>query len=165
MKFTTSLDRLAIIVTWGVTALFIIIIGVQVSELIHEFSGLSVFVIALLLLTWVIAYALRPINYSITDKSVIIHRLLSDKTISRTNIKTVELLINGELNFAVRTFGVGGLFGYFGKFFKGSIGSMNWYATRRNKVVLIRTTEGENIVVTPDDYQNFMRELTAPVSG
>ncbi|MBK6825743.1 MAG: hypothetical protein IPG86_02120 [Chitinophagaceae bacterium] len=165
MKFTNSLDTLAIIVTWAVTILFIIIIGIQVTELIREFSGLSVFVIALLLLTWVIAYALRPISYSITDKSVIIHRLLSDKTIARNNIKSVELFINGELNFAVRTFGVGGLFGYFGKFFKGSIGNMNWYATRRNKIVLIRTYESENIVVTPDDYQNFMRELTATASS
>ena len=165
MKFTNSPDTLAIIVTWAVTILFVIIICVQVTELIREFSGLSVFVIALLLLTWLIAYAYRPISYSITDTSVIIHRLLSDKVITRNNIKSVELFVNGELNFAVRTFGVGGLFGYFGKFFKGSIGSMNWYATRRNKVVLIRTNEGENIVVSPDDYQNFMRELTAPVSS
>lgn len=165
MKFTNSLDTLAIIVTWAVTILFVIIIGVQVTELIREFSGLSVFVIALLLLTWVIAYAYRPISYSITDKSIIIHRLLSDKKIARNNIKSVELFVNGELNLSVRTFGVGGLFGYFGKFFKGSIGSMTWYATRRNKIVLIRTNEGEKIVVTPDDYQNFMRELTNPVSS
>ena len=165
MTFTSSFDRLATIVTWGVSLLFITIIGVQIKELIHEFSSLSLIVIILLLLVYLFTFLLRPLHYTITDTALIIQRPLFSKKIARSDIESLELFINGELNWAIRTFGVGGLFGYFGRFYKGSIGSMNWYATRRNKAVLIRTYEGENIVVTPDDYQNFMRELTAPVSS
>ena len=159
MKFTTSLDRLATIVTWGVSLLFITIIGVQVKELIHEFSTLSLIVIILLLLVYLFTFLLRPLHYTITDTALIIQRPLSSKKIARADIEALELFINGELNWAIRTFGVGGLFGYFGRFFKGSIGSMTWYATRRNKAVLIRTKKGDRIVVTPDDYEGFVTAL------
>lgn len=159
MKFTTSLDRLATIVTWGVSLLFITIIGVQVKELIHEFSTLSLIVIILLLLAYLFTFLLRPLHYTITDTTLIIQRPLSSKKIARADIEALELFINGELNWAIRTFGVGGLFGYFGRFFKGSIGSMTWYATRRNKAVLIRTKKGDRIVVTPDDYEGFVTAL------
>lgn len=159
MKFTTSLDRLATIVTWGVSLLFITIIGVQVKELIHEFSTLSLIVIILLLLAYLFTFLLRPLHYTITDTALIIQRPLSSKKIARADIEALELFINGELNWAIRTFGVGGLFGYFGRFFKGSIGSMTWYATRRNKAVLIRTKKGDRIVVTPDDYEGFVTAL------
>ncbi|MBL0269957.1 MAG: hypothetical protein IPP99_15140 [Chitinophagaceae bacterium] len=159
MKFTTSLDRLATIVTWGVSLLFITIIGVQVKELIHEFSTLSLIVIILLLLVYLFTFLLRPLHYTITDTTLIIQRPLSSKKIARADIEALELFINGELNWAIRTFGVGGLFGYFGRFFKGSIGSMTWYATRRNKAVLIRTKKGDRIVVTPDDYEGFVTAL------
>ena len=159
MKFTTSLDRLATIVTWGVSLLFITIIGVQVKELIHEFSTLSLIVIILLLLVYLFTFLLRPLHYTITDTDLIIQRPLSSKKIARADIEALELFINGELNWAIRTFGVGGLFGYFGRCFKGSIGSMTWYATRRNKAVLIRTKKGDRIVVTPDDYEGFVTAL------
>jgi len=159
MKFTTSLDRLATIVTWGVSLLFITIIGVQVKELIHEFSTLSLIVIIMLLLVYLFTFLLRPLHYTITDTALIIQRPLSSKKIARADIEALELFINGELNWAIRTFGVGGLFGYFGRFFKGSIGSMTWYATRRNKAVLIRTKKGDRIVVTPDDYEGFVTAL------
>lgn len=159
MKFTTSLDRLATIVTWGVSLLFITIIGVQVKELIHEFSTLSLIVIIMLLLVYLFTFLLRPLHYTITDTTLIIQRPLSSKKIARADIEALELFINGELNWAIRTFGVGGLFGYFGRFFKGSIGSMTWYATRRNKAVLIRTKKGDRIVVTPDDYEGFVTAL------
>ena len=36
---------------------------------------------------------------------------------------------------------------------------MIWYATRRDKAVLIKTTSNLNIIVTPDDYEKFVTEL------
>ena len=113
----------------------------------------------LLLLVYLFTFLLRPLHYTITDTTLIIQRPLSSKKIARADIEALELFINGELNWAIRTFGVGGLFGYFGRFFKGSIGSMTWYATRRNKAVLIRTKSGDRIVVTPDDYEGFVTAL------
>lgn len=159
MTFTSSFDRLATIVTWGVSLLIITIIGVQVKALLDEFSVLPLIIIVFLLLVYLITFLLRPLHYTITETEMIIHRPISGKKIARSNIQGLEIFKNGELNWAIRTFGVGGLFGYFGRFFKGSIGSMTWYATRRNKAVLIRTKSGDRIVVTPDDYEGFAAAL------
>ena len=76
MTFTSSFDRLATIVTWGVSLLFITIIGVQIKELIHEFSTLSLIVIILLLLVYLFTCLLRPLHYTITDTALIIQKQL-----------------------------------------------------------------------------------------
>ncbi len=159
MKFKTSLDYLARIVTIGVTILFAAIIIAQILILKDNYSPVSIFTIVALLLIYFGTYAYRPVSYILTDNEVIIHRPLFDKKIARSEIKSVEQLVNGELKWAIRTFGVGGLFGYFGRFAKGNIGSMIWYATRRDKAVLIKTTSNQNIIVTPDDYERFVTEL------
>jgi hypothetical protein len=51
----------------------------------------------------------------------------------------------------IRTFGVGGLFGYFGKFHTPNIGHITFYATQRVNKVLIVTKQGKKIILTPDD--------------
>ena len=56
----------------------------------------------------------------------------------------------------IRTFGVGGLFGYYGQFYNSKIGSMTWYATRQNNTVLVRTIDNKNIVLTPDEPEKFV---------
>lgn len=159
MKFKSSLDYLAKIVTIVVTILFAAIIVVQISILVDNYSLTPILIIAALLITYFGTYAYRPVSYILTDAKIIIHRPLFDKVIERSEIKSVEQLVSGELRWAMRTFGIGGLFGYFGKFYTGNIGSMTWYATRRDIAVLIKTTSNKNIIVTPDDYQNFVSEL------
>lgn len=159
MKFKTSLDHAAKIVTIGVTLLFAVIIAVQISILKENYSTGSFFTIAVLLLLYFGTYVYRPAGYILTDTKIIIKRPLFDKTIERSEIKSIKPLDKGELKWAMRTFGVGGLFGYFGRFANRSTGSMTWYATRRDKAVLIKTTHNKNIIVTPDDYQKFIVEL------
>ena len=50
-----------------------------------------------------------------------------------------------------RTFGVGGLYGYYGKFYNRTFGSMTWYATRRDKLVLVKFQNKKKIILTPDE--------------
>ena len=95
MKFTTSLDRLATIVTWGVSLLFITIIGVQVKELIHEFSTLSLIVIILLLLVHLFTFLLRPLHYTITDTTLIIQRPLSSTVLAFLNV-TMNITVHSK---------------------------------------------------------------------
>jgi hypothetical protein len=58
---------------------------------------------------------------------------------------------------------MGGLFGYYGNFVNFSLGRMTWYATRRDKPVLVKTTDNRKIIVTPDDPDTFVNELSASV--
>ena len=58
-------------------------------------------------------------------------------------------------------FGVGGLFGYYGNFVNSTLGSMTWYATRRDKAVLITTLENKKIIVTPDSPEEFVASFNS----
>jgi len=68
-------------------------------------------------------------------------------------------LESGKLTYSVRTFGVGGLFGYFGKFWNKEYGNMTWYATRRDKAIMIITKENKKIILTPDEVEKFINEF------
>jgi hypothetical protein len=66
-------------------------------------------------------------------------------------MKEVRKLENFETRGTLRTFGVGGLFGYFGKFYIPSIGSCTFYATQSKNKILITTHNDHKIILTPDD--------------
>lgn len=156
MIYKTSLDSIAKGVTIGVTILFAAIIGGQMF-LIKD-TGLSIPIITsiLLLVIYFGTFLFRPINYNLTNEKLIIHRPLTDVKIDLKEIKSVEQLDKGKLAWTIRTFGVGGLFGYWGRFSNRKIGSMTWYATRRNKAVLVTTISDKKIVLTPDEPEQFV---------
>jgi hypothetical protein len=81
---------------------------------------------------------------------------LSNIKILRTDIKTVEHIDKNDLKWSIRIFGVGGLFGYWGKFRNKKMGSMTWYATRRNNVVLVTTIHQKKIILTPNEPEKFV---------
>ncbi len=63
------------------------------------------------------------------------------------------------MKWTIRTFGVGGLFGYYGEFVNWKLGNMTWYATRRDKTVLIETVDDKKLIVTPDEPEAFIKQL------
>ena len=156
MTFTTSLDRLAKGVTIGVTILFATIIIEQFISFTDGDSTIPVSIPILLLLVYFLAFGFQPISYVLTPEQLIIHRLISNVKINRTEIKSVEQIDKTRLRLTIRIFGVGGLFGYFGKFLNTKLGSTTWYATRRDKAVLITTVNNKKIVITPDNPEEFV---------
>lgn len=77
--------------------------------------------------------------------------MLKDVVIERNDIADIRQLAPEQLSGSIRTFGVGGLFGYFGKFSNPKLGSMTWYATRRDKAILIITNDNKRLLLTPDE--------------
>ena len=159
MTYKTSLDNLAKGITIGVTALFAAIIIGQYSIIKDEEQALPIYTAVALLLIYFISYAFSPINYQLNNDTLIIHRLLSDVKIDRKQIKSVELLGKDEIGWAIRTFGVGGLFGYYGKFANKKLGSMTWYATRKDRTVLVLTVENKKIILTPNEPEKFVADF------
>jgi hypothetical protein len=100
------------------------------------------------------------VSYEVTDEHVIVHRLFTNVKISGSSIDSVEIIGNDKIRPALRTFGVGGLFGYYGKFASFKMGTMTLYATRRNNTVLIITKENWKIILTPDSPEAFVQELS-----
>ena len=94
-----------------------------------------------------------------TNDTLIVHRLLLNVKIDRTQIKSVELIDKEKIKTSLRTFGVGGLFGYFGNFVNMDLGKMTWYATRRDKVVLVQTIDNRKIILTPNEPEKFVADF------
>ncbi|MFM7194054.1 MAG: PH domain-containing protein [Bacteroidota bacterium] len=161
MEFTVSKDRMATVVTIVVT---IICIGSSALPFFtaagSKDAGTWVMygTAAFLLLTLLFAWLLRPTGYGITENQLILHRPIRSREIALSDITSIRVPEPRKMRWSIRLFGSGGLFGYFGKFRNSTFGTMNWYATRLGKFVVIILRSGEKFVVTPDD-ESFAAHL------
>lgn len=156
MDYKASLDTIAKVMTSGI---FILFAGIGLSSvnaiwhasgdkttiLIH--GSVLVLFVAILLGSWLYA----PQSYTLDTTSLTINRPVGKVIINRSSIQEVRLISDGEMKSTVRTFGNGGLFGYYGKYYNTTIGHMTWYLTQSKNRILIVTTEGKKIVISPDD--------------
>jgi hypothetical protein len=115
-------------------------------------------VLALLLGILLFSFLFRTTAYSLTSGELIIHRPIKDLSIAIANIKFVKPVDPENLKGTIRTFGVGGLFGYYGSFSNSILGKMTWYLTQKRNMVLIRTHQDQTILISPDEQQ-FVEQL------
>lgn len=158
MTYKTSLDKTAMVITTSVTILFAIIIYGQYAFIKNEGNVDPIYTTTACLLIYLFAFAFRPISYSVTNEDIVVNRLLFNVRIKKAEIRRVELVAKERVRRSIRTFGVGGLFGYYGKFANFDLGRMTWYATRRDRTVLITTTDDRKIIITPNDPEKFVAE-------
>ncbi len=105
-------------------------------------------------------YLYAPKKYVVGNFDIAINRLMGDEVIHVKDILEIRALKERELDGTSRTFGVGGLFGYYGNYYNKVLGDMKWYATNQNNMVIIRTRQGDAIVISPDD-KDFVGRITA----
>jgi len=149
MNYKSSLDKTAIIITNLVTLLFGTLI------IFNFILTLAI----LLMIIYLICMILKPLNYEITKDDLIIRRLINSVHIKRSDIESLELIDKSALSGTVRTFGVGGLFGWYGKFANSKLGDMTWYVTRRDKPVLINKKDGKKILISPDEAEALVSDF------
>lgn len=121
---------------------------------------LDYIVTPLLLLTligglFVVCHAFAPQSYTLTQDTLTVNRAIKPPTFRLADIADVQLLDKAALWTAIRTFGVGGLFGYYGKYWHQHFGHMTLYATRSDNKILITFKDNSKIVVTPDSLDMF----------
>ncbi len=162
MIYKTSLDNVTKVITLGITILFAAIIIGQYSIIKDATaSATPIYTTVGLLIIYFIVFAFRPVKYSLTADNLIVHRLFSNVKIERSKIKSVELVDKEKLSWSVRIFGVGGFFGYFGKFANAKLGTMTWYATRKDRIVLVKMLNNKKIILTPDEPEKFVADCNA----
>ncbi len=162
MIYKTSLDNVTKVITLGITILFAAIIIGQYSIIKDATaSATPIYITVGLLIIYFIVFAFRPVKYSLTADNLIVHRLFSNVKIERSKIKSVELVDKEKLSWSVRVFGVGGFFGYFGKFANAKLGTMTWYATRKDRIVLVKMLNNKKIILTPDEPEKFVADCNA----
>ena len=150
--------------TIGVIALFIAIGQFSIRGLFTTQDSREILAHCALLILFIIlvlgAWLYAPSSYSITDSNLIVHRPIKDVTILLDDIAEVRTVEPGELKNAIRTFGNGGFFGFYGKFYNSNMGHMTWYASQLKNRILITMKNGKKIVITPDDMS--MLEMLSP---
>jgi hypothetical protein len=137
MTYKTSLEKAAIIITVAITILFVVLIAGQYSIIKGAGRAMPIYTTTACLLIYFLAFAFRPINYIVTKDEVIIRRLFGNVKVKRADIRSIGIIDKNKIKGSIRTFGMDGFFGYYGNFSNFSIGRMTWYATRRDKPVLV----------------------------
>jgi hypothetical protein len=155
MEYKASRDKTVHIITVGVIILFVFLGYKSIMGLVHANRNLIPIFIYSSIITFLIgtislSFLYAPRKYYVTLDNVIIHRPLSDKTIPIDSIIQIRPISKTELKGTIRTFGVGGLFGYYGKFYSKGLGSFTMFGTQSKNYILIKT-KNKKIVITPDD--------------
>ena len=158
MRYNASLDTAAKIITGCITLLFAVIIFNYVF-LKNELNSIYISICIILTAVYILAFAFRPIGYSLNSTHLIIHRPIADLKIERPRISSAVLIDRSDIGFAIRIFAVGGLFGYFGKYWSPKEGSITYYATQKDNLILVITREKRKFIITPKNAEEFINDL------
>jgi hypothetical protein len=158
VKFTITPDRYLRITTIAATLLILGSAFFSLLLFIKDGSAISFVIAILLVIIYVITYLYHPKNYFVGKDELVITRAAGKIVIPKKTIQEVSVIDRDLLSGSMRTFGVGGLFGNFGKFTNSTFGVMTWYVRRMDQLILI-TTDSERILVSPDDMDGFIAAL------
>lgn len=119
-----------------------------------------------LLLVLVLTYGYSPRGYLVSKEAIVVKRLFRDAVIPLTAGGEARPATAGDFAGAIRLWGSGGLFGYFGLFRTRGLGKSTWYVTDRSRVVVV-ITPGKTALFSPDDPAGFVSSLSLgpPLSG
>ena len=152
------------VMTFAVFGLWLGVSGFQLYEIFTQKETLEPLIAlivlnAIMLPTIIICEGLAPQRLEICRDKIVILRRYKSITISANEIMSVERLPEGAMRGAIRTFGVGGLFGYFGSYRTRKLGSFTLYATSFQNLFIIRKCDGKNVVIScaePDKMEIFL---------
>lgn len=157
MEFKASMSN----TVKAMTTLMLIIIVVALIPTVLFLNGyptLKLGIELLLLVTLLISWGFSTRGYTILGSQLCIKRPFGDRTFDLRDVRKSEKVTAKDLRFSLRTFGNGGLFGYYGKFLNRKFGHMTWYATNLNNAVLLKLKDGSKVLVTPDEAERFLSE-------
>jgi Bacterial PH domain len=155
MQYKASLDLKSKIITVFVGFLLVGINAIdfklisRTQEAVTWWVLISVNIMVLSLLAF--CYLFRPLGYIVDQTGITVKRPIHDFKLNREEIKDAIIPTKESMKWTIRTFGNGGVFGYYGSFWNRGYRTMTWYATRTSHYLMIITIDGKKIVLTPDD--------------
>jgi hypothetical protein len=156
MDYKTSLDAPAKILTWGGCALFAMLSLYQLytysrSPRETEDAAAAAVQIAIFAGIVLVAWLYSTQGYSVRNGALVIHRPWKPVTIPLTEIRSVQALSPEAVSGGTfRVFGVGGLFGYYGLFFRPNLGGYVRFYLRNKKNPILLETTGGRLLLSPD---------------
>lgn len=161
MEFKIAkLDKMAIVVSIAAT---VFLIGLSIFFIIKVPFGWAFAIFMMLII--IISYLLSPKNYSFEGTNLIIEKVIGKKiTIPFNEIEAYVSVSDFMKLKVVRTFGNGGLFGYYGMFSTAEYGSINCQLTSLKNIFIIKSKKG-NYALSPLEPDKFEEHLKAIASG
>jgi hypothetical protein len=161
MKFQPArLDTTATIVSVVVSTL---LIGFSVFFLIKVPFGWTFAVLMIAIIA--VSFLLRPKRYYFQRGNLIIEKMIGKKIIIRAeDIEGYALIPDFSKLRVARTFGNGGLFGYYGMFTTAEYGTINCQMTRLKNIIIIRSKKGV-FAISPAEQERFKEHLKATTAG
>jgi hypothetical protein len=104
-------------------------------------------------------------SYQIVAEGIVINRYIGNKLILNSTIREVKILKSEDIKGSQRVFGVGGLFGYYGKFLPPKLGEMTWYITNRTHLIAVFLNNDSIILISPDDNERFYNDWITQTAG
>lgn len=159
MKSDASLDWLAKILTTLLFGMTILLLCLLVSAS-QSYKGLSAGAGAFILgATILYCYLYSVRYYQITDNQLVVNRVIGAVNFDLGTLHSVERYPDIKKGISIRTFGNGGLFGYFGHFYNDGIGRFKMYSTRHRNFWIL-SFGAEKVGISPDDpaFIEFLRQ-------
>ena len=155
-RFTATLDGLAKTLTF-VVAMTLVIPFFTIATQYSRTSDAKLLIAPVIIIAAMITSLLyRPREYTLDAAGIHVIRTASSVTIPLQRIRSLMPVTVKELGFGLRTFGVGGFMGYFGKYWYRSFGHITLYVTDRSKMLMITLDNEQKILISPDDTPGFM---------
>ncbi|MCF3109717.1 PH domain-containing protein [Niabella sp. CC-SYL272] len=159
MDFTASYDKATKIITALVGMLMLLV-------LVSMWMGLKtagtwfplLFMVVVSFLSVILPYGFSITKYQMNQEELIICRPMGNKKIALTSIASAAIIDPKLLRWSWRIFGSGGMFGYYGTFGNKHLGTMRWYLTRKDQVILITTITNKKLLLSPDDADAFIQQ-------
>jgi len=163
LQYHVSLGTSARVIT-VITAL--LMIGIPIAILI--FMPLMVFSMAILALIvppliLLGCYWYRVTGYQVDANRITINRLASDVDIPLGKVESIDFDPEA-MKRSLKSFGNGGVFGFYGKFWNRKYGRYRAYVTDLNKVVVIRAG-GTIYMLSPEQPEKFIDKIKEKLSG
>jgi hypothetical protein len=98
-------------------------------------------------------------GYSVVDGQLLVHRLGWATKFDLAALSSAEVNPGATLG-SVRALGIGGLFGFVGRFRNETLGLYRAYATDDQNTVVL-DVGGQKVVVTPEDPEQFVAAVEA----
>ncbi len=155
MMFKTSFDRQTRAMTWAGCGVFGVLALQQLSTYrLSPQEPVDALAMALQVLVFIAlplaVYLFSPLGYSVRDGALVIHRPLKPVVIPLAEIENVEILASDDITASYRVFGVGGLFGYYGFFFRNDLGIVRFYLRNKENPIMIDTASHGRLLISPD---------------
>lgn len=153
--FRARYDRLAAGLTAVVLAVFaggLVLVLTQPVPSRELRLGLAL----LILLVPLVTYLYSPTGFSVGPEGVRIHKPGGTVLLPLGSLRAARRAAPGEL-CGLRTFGSGGLFGYFGWFWTRSLGHYRAYITSRHHMVLVQAERA--YLLSPERPEDFLARL------